>query len=320
MRVVIPGGSGQLGTLLAASLSRRGDDVVVLSRSPAPAGSWRVVQWDGKSVGAWAAELDGAGVVINLAGRSVNCRYGPKNREVILRSRVDSVRVVAEACARAAAPPPVWLQMSTATIYAHTFGPAHDERGVLGGFDANTPDTWRFSFDVASSWEQAFADADVPSTRKVVLRTAMVMARGEGGTFDLLLKLVRLGLGGAIAGGRQFMSWMHGDDFAAAVAFLIDRADLSGVFNLSAPHPIPQAEFMRGLRRAAGVPFGLPATAWMVEIGTRVMRTESELILKSRRVVPARLLAGGFQFRFPEWSPAAADLIRPTPPPTLPSV
>ncbi|MBX9579333.1 MAG: TIGR01777 family oxidoreductase [Gemmataceae bacterium] len=308
MKSIIPGGSGQVGAVLARHFAAAGHEVVVLSRSPAPA-PWKVVGWDGETVGPWATELDGADVVVNLAGRSVNCRYTAANRRAILDSRVNSTRTVGAAIARAARPPRAWLQASTATIYAHTFDRDNDEAtGVLGGSEPNAPDTWRFSIDVATAWEKALAEADTPHTRKVALRSAMTMSPGRGGVFDVLLGLVRRGLGGRAGGGRQFVSWVHDRDFCRAVDWLIDHDDVSGPVNVSSPHPLPNADFMRELRRAWGVRSGLPAARWMVEVGTWALRTESELVLKSRRVVPGRLLAGGFAFLFPTWPEAARDL------------
>ena len=308
MRIVIPGGSGQVGTILARAFHGRGDDVVVLSRRP-QSRSWRVVGWDGARLGAWQREIDGSDVVINLAGRSVNCRYNATNRRDILQSRIVSTRVVGEAIARARRPPRVWLQSSTATIYAHRYDAANDERsGVLGGEESGTPGSWRFSIDVAKAWEAAFEEPITTGTRKVALRSAITLSPDPGGAFDLLVGLVRRGLGGSAGDGRQFMSWVHYEDFVSAVLWLIDRQDIDGIVNVASPHPLPNADFMRVLREAYGVPFGLPAREWMLEIGAAFMRTETELILKSRRVVPRRLLECGFTFTFPEWTQAAADL------------
>lgn len=308
MKVVLPGGSGQVGHILARHFVAAGHEVVVLSRKPTPA-PWKVIAWDGATVGPWAAELDGAAVVVNLAGRSVNCRYTPANRRAILDSRVNSTRAVGEAVARAARPPRVWLQAATATIYAHTFARDQDEAtGEVGGSEPDAPDTWRFSIDVATAWEQALDEAVTPYTRKVALRSAMTMSPDRGGVFDVLLGLVRRRLGGSSGDGRQFVSWVHDRDFCRAVDWLIERDDVSGPVNVCSPHPLPNADFMRELRRAWGVRFGLPAARWMVELGAWAMRTESELVLKSRRVVPGRLLAGGFTFDFPCWPDAACDL------------
>jgi hypothetical protein len=308
MKIVIPGGTGQVGAVLARAFERDGHEVVMLSRG-ASAGPWRTVRWDAETLGPWAGEIDGADVVINLAGRSVNCRYNAANRKEIVDSRVKSTTAVGRAIAQAKRPPRVWLQASTATIYAHRFDAANDEAtGILGGDEPHAPDTWRFSIDVAKAWERAAEEAATPRTRKVLLRSAMVMSPDEDGIFDTLLRLVRFGLGGRAADGRQYISWIHDEDFIRALNWLIEHEDMNGPVNLAAPEPLPNGDFMRELRQAWGTRIGLPATAWMLEIGAVFLRTETELILKSRRVVPGRLLASGFAFRFPRWRDAARDL------------
>jgi uncharacterized protein (TIGR01777 family) len=262
-------------------------------------------------VGEWAAEIDGADAVINLAGRSVNCRYNAENRRLIKESRVKSTRAVGEGIARAARPPRVWLQASTATIYAHRYDAPNDEAtGILGGSEEGVPDTWRFSIDVAKSWERAATGFNFPQTRRVLLRSAMTMSPDPGGVFDVLLGLVRWGLGGASGDGRQYVSWIHDRDFVRAIYWLIEYPDLTGPVNLAAPTPVPNAEFMRTLRSAWGIRFGLPARKWMLEIGACFLRTETELVLKSRRVDPGRLLESGFAFQYPLWAEAADDLCR----------
>lgn len=206
MNIILSGGSGQVGTLLARAFHAEGHTVVVLSRQPSNA-PWRTVGWDGVSVGTWANELEGADVVINLAGRNVNCRYTPANRQAILDSRVASTRAVGMAIARAKRPPPLWLQASTATIYAHRFDAPNDElHGQIGGTEPDAPAAWRFSIDVARAWEQAALQAATPHTRLVLMRSAMIMSPDRGGIFDTLLRLVRFGLGGSVAGGRQYVS------------------------------------------------------------------------------------------------------------------
>jgi hypothetical protein len=308
MKIVIPGGSGQVGTILARAFHGEGHEVVVLSRKPSPA-PWQSMAWDGVNLGEWVAELEGADVVINLAGRNVNCRYHARRRREILDSRVKSVRAVGAAIACVRRPPRVWLQASTATIYAHRYDAANDEAsGILGGDEPEAPDTWRFSIEVAQAWERAFDEAITPGTRKVKLRSAMTMSPDPGGIFATLLGLVRCGLGGPVGDGRQYVSWIHEEDFIRAIHWFISHEKIDGVVNLAAPHPLPYVEFMRVLRQAAGVPMGLPATKWMLEIGCWLLRTESELVLKSRRVVPGRLLENGFEFRYPEWLEAARQL------------
>lgn len=307
MKIVIPGGTGQVGGILNRALRAAGHEVVVLTRRPGREGE---VWWDGATRGAWEAAVDGSDVVINLAGRSVSCRYTPDNLREMMASRVDSARVVGEAIAAAARPPRVWLQMSTATVYAHRFDALNDEAtGVVGGTEAGVPGYWAYSVEIARAWERAQEEAATPETRKVALRSAMVMSPDRGGVFDVLLWLARLGLGGPVAGGAQYVSWIHDRDFVRAVEFLIG-SDLSGPVNLAAPAPLPHRAFMRALRAAWGVPVGLPATKWMAELGAFALRSDTELLLKSRRVVPGRLLDAGFAFGHDEWRGAADDLVR----------
>ena len=309
MRVVIPGGTGQVGTILARAFHADGHDVTVLSRR-AVAAPWPVIQWDARTLGPWTSALEHADVVINLAGRSVNCRYTAANRREILDSRVTSARVVGQALARVAKPPAVWLQASTATIYAHRFDAPNDERtGIIGGHEVDASPSWRFSIEVAQQWEAAAGATAPRGTRLVLLRSAMIMSPDRGGIFATLLRLVRFGLGGPVAGGKQYVSWIHDRDFVRVIYWLVEHAELSGAVNVSAPNPLPYRDFMRTLRKAAGVPIGLPATRWMVALGTWALRTETELVLKSRRVVPDRLLESGFRFEYPEWTSAAKDLV-----------
>lgn len=308
MKIIIPGGSGQVGTLLARSFHADGHEVIVLARFPFVA-KWKVLPWDGRTFGPWAAALEGADVVINLAGRSVNCRYTAKNLQLMMDSRVESTRLIGVAIKHCVAPPRVWLQMSTATIYSHRYdAPNDDLTGQIGGTETDVPAYWGYSIKIAQAWEQATADAKTPATRQVMLRSAMVMSPDRGGIFDVLLTLVRRGLGGTSGDGRQYLSWIHDADFIAAVKWLIDREELSGPVNLASPGPLPNADFMRTLRKSWGARIGLPATKWMLAVGAFLMRTDTELVLKSRRVIPARLIQSGFQFKFPAWDTAARDL------------
>jgi len=311
MKIVIAGGTGQVGAVLSRAF-HGANEIVVLSRRPGENNLFRTALWDGKTLGPWTKELEAADVIINLAGRSVNCRYQPRNRREILKSRVDSVRSIGRAIQETKSPPRVWLQASTATIYAHRFDAPNDEfTGVIGGDEVDAPSTWRFSIDVAQAWEAAVREVGpLPKTRTVVMRSSMIMSPDRGGIFATLLMLVRLGLGGTASHGRQFISWIHAKDFAHAIRYLIDNDAFSGPINVCSPEPLPNAEFMHDLRRAWGMPIGMPATRWMLEIGAYFIRTETELILKSRRVIPARLLQSGFEFEFPHWSDAARDLCR----------
>lgn len=306
MKVVIPGGTGQVGTILDRALTAQGHDVVLLTRSPT---GERQVYWDGATLGDWAEQINGSDVVINLAGRSVSCRYTAANLEAMMSSRVESTRAVGEAIAAAARPPGLWMQMSTATIYAHRFDAANDEDGgVIGGAEPGVPGYWAYSVKIARDWEAAQEQAVTPAARKVALRSAMVMSPDRGGVFDVLSWLTRLGLGGPVAGGGQYVSWIHDRDFTRAIRFLIARDDLTGAVNLAAPGALPQRELMRELRSAWRMPVGLPATRWMAEIGAFAIRSDTELLLKSRRVASGRLIDAGFAFDYPQWRTAATDL------------
>jgi uncharacterized protein len=310
MRIVITGGSGQVGQILARHFHGKGLAVAIIARHVQPA-LWSSIKWDGRQPGEWVKELDGADVVINLAGRGVNCRYNQANRREIKESRIITTQLVGDAIARASQPPKLWMNASTATIYRHAMDRPMDEiDGEIGGNEPRLPSAWRFSYDVATSWERTFFEAKTPLTRKIALRSAMIMSPDRGGVFDTLLTLVRLGLGGKSGSGRQFVSWVHDVDFVRAVEFLIARSDLDGCINVTSPRPLPNRDFMAALRRAFGAPIGLPATQLMLEIGAVFLRTETELILKSRRVVPRRLLDSGFAFQLPDWSDAAVDLVR----------
>ena len=296
-KILLAGGSGFIGSVLADYFAGKGIEVVILTRNPKTrAGSIREVRWDGVNVGDWLKELEGARAVINLAGISVNCRYHARNRKLMLDSRLNSTRVLGEAITRCANPPPVWLNSSTATIYKHTFGPAWDEAGEIGGC-AEAKDI--FSVHVATEWERVFNEAITPRTRKVALRSAMVLGHGKNSVLPNLLRLGRLVLGGSLDGGRQFVSWIHEEDFCRAVEWIMEHETITGVVNLAAPNPVTNEEFMATIRKVCRAPFGLPATRWMLEIGAFVLRTETELLIKSRRVVPGKLLTAGFVFQHP---------------------
>ena len=319
LRIVLPGGSGLLGQVLARHFQEQGHHVTVLTRGPYTA-PWQTVHWDGENTGPWTGYLEGADVCINLAGRSVNCRYTAANRQAIYDSRIGTTRLLGWVIAGLAEPPRVWLNASTATIYRHALDrPGIDwemdeATGELGGNELiskrrRAPETWNFSVGVARDWEAAFFAAETPRTRKVALRSAIVFSPSADSAFGILSNLVRLGLGGKQGSGRQFVSWIHERDFARAVEFLVAREDLDGPVNVAAPNPLPNRGLMAGLREAWGVPNGFPAPSLAVKIGAFFLRTESELVLKSRRVVPGRLLDAGFEFEFPEWAEAAEDLV-----------
>jgi uncharacterized protein len=303
-RIVIAGGAGWLGRHLTNYLAARGYGIVVLTRSPQTNGlPARQIAWDGKSLGAWTKELEGAAAVINLAGRSVNCRYNDANRYAIYESRLGPTRILGAAIAQCIQPPRVWLNASSATIYRHALDRPMDEAtGELGS---------GFSVDVCQQWERALNEAETPHTRRLALRTAMVFGEGAGGVFEAFQRIVRLGLGGTLGAGTQYVSWIHIKDFDRAIAWVLEHEEFSGAINLAAPNPLPNHEFMRTFRQFCRQPIGLPATAWMLEIGAFFLRTETELLLKSRRVVPRRLLETGFQFKYPQWREALSNIVNP---------
>lgn len=315
LRIVIPGGSGHMGQMLARYFQDRGHHVTVLTRGPYAA-PWQTVHWDGEQVGPWVETLEGADVCINLAGKSVNCRYHAKNRREIYDSRIGTTQLLNRVIADLENPPRVWLNASTATIYRHALDRPMDEvTGQLGGHELISetryaPNTWNFSVRVAKEWEAAFFGTPTPRTRKVALRSAIVFSPVPGSTLAIYLNLVRVGLGGTQGNGRQFVSWIHEIDFARAVDFLIERDDIAGPVNIAAPNPLPNREFMQALRDAWDMPNGIPAPQPLLEVATFLLRTESEPVLKSRRVFPRRLLEEGFRFQFPDWPAAAENLVQ----------
>jgi uncharacterized protein (TIGR01777 family) len=324
MRILLPGGSGQVGTILAWHLHAKGHEVTVLSRTPHAQAShpWRTLAWDGLTPGPWTAEIDRSDAVIHLSGRSVNCRYNAANRRAIFDSRIKPTLLLGEVIAASPTPPRLWINASTSTFYRHALDRTQDElTGELGDLPsergtrepANLPETWSFSIDVASRWEQAFLSIRTPRTRKIRLRSSMVMSPDPGGVFSVLSILARAGLGGSIGSGRQFVSWMHDLDYCRATDLLLAQPEITeetgGIVNMTAPEPLPNRDFMRALRQAWHMPIGLPAAEWMIAIGTFLMRSESELVLKSRRVVPTLLLKHGFEFAYPAWPAAAQDLV-----------
>jgi uncharacterized protein (TIGR01777 family) len=298
-RIVLAGGSGFLGKSLAQVLVARGCEVVVLTRQPSSQGGLaREVFWDGRQLGSWTESLDGADAVINLAGRSVNCRYNEANRAEINASRVDSVRVVGEAIRRCAHPPRVWIQSSSLAIYGDTGDRWCDE---------SAPEGEGFPVDTCRLWESAFNESPTPGVRRVLLRIGFVLGK-EGGALQTMGRLTRLGLGGSAGSGRQYISWIHLADMNRIFAAALDREDLAGVFNVATPEPVTNAEFTGELRRALRRPWSPPVPAWAVRIGCWLMRTEACLALTGRRCFPERLVRHGFSFRWPRLKDALGDL------------
>ncbi|MGA3135874.1 MAG: TIGR01777 family oxidoreductase [Terracidiphilus sp.] len=318
LRIILPGGSGLLGQVLARHFQERGHHVTVLTRGPYTA-PWQTVHWDGEHDGPWTEYLEGADVCINLAGRTVNCRYHAENRQVIYNSRIQSTLLLGRVIAGLAHPPTLWLNASAIALYKRVVDthrvdlPLDETSGVEEGERMGAA-AWSssrgFMARVVRDWEAAFFGSATPRTRKVALRSAIVLSPAPGSAFAVLSNLVRLGLGGKQGNGRQFVSWIHQDDFARAVEFLIHREELDGPFNIAAPNPLPNREFMAALREAWDVPNGLPAPSLAIQIGAFLLRAQSQLVLKSSRVLPGRLLDAGFHFQFPGWPEAAEDLVQ----------
>lgn len=315
LRIVIPGGSGHVGRMLARFFQEQGHRVTVLTRGPYTA-EWQTVHWDGQTLGPWVETLEGADVCIHLSGRSVNCRATARNRRELYDSRIGPTRVLHQAFASLANPPRLWMNASSATIYRHAIDRAMDETtGEIGGNELisprrRAPEKWNWTVQLVKDWEAAFFETETPRTRKIALRTSLVFGPAPGSIFAVFSNLVRVGLGGTQGNGRQYVSWIHEADFARTVDFLIGHEEIEGPVNLAAPNPLPNREFMADLREAWEMPNGLPAPAPLLAMGMFLLRTEPELVLKSRYVVPGRLLDAGFQFEFPEWPEAAQNLVR----------
>ncbi len=299
----------------------------MLSRSPAghTHHHWHTLLWDGRTPGPWIAALHRSEAIIHLSGRSVNCRYTPENRHAILNSRIEPTLLLGRLIADAPTPPRLWLNASTSTFYRHApdrpqdeftgeLGDRPDERGTRE--PVNLPETWSFSIDVAARWEEAFAATATPQTRKIRLRSSMVMSADPGGVFSVLSKLARLGLGGTQGSGKQFVSWIHDRDFCRIVDLLLAHPEIvdetDGVINMTAPGPLPNRDFLRILRQAWHQLLGLPVPRAALALGAFAMRTETELILKSRWVLPTLLRKHGFAFRYPNWADAAPALVAQT--------
>ncbi|MBI3633710.1 MAG: TIGR01777 family protein [Candidatus Vogelbacteria bacterium] len=304
-KIVICGGSGFLGEILTEYFSQKGYFVSIISRSKPKFKCDKYIQWDGRTLDGWELELEDAEAVINMAGRSVDCRYSDTNKKLILNSRVYSTKVIGRGINRCVNPPKVWLNSSTATIYKHSFDKPMDESGEIGATDEAKD---AFSIEVARAWEKELKNASTPKTRKVALRTAMVLSSSPGGVFHVLRRLTRLGLGGKMGQGDQFVSWIHEQDFCRAIEKIIDDSALSGIVNVAAPNPINNHGMMEIFRQVSEVSFGLPASRWMLEVGAFFLRTETELIIKSRRVVPGRLLKSSFEFNYPEMLKAVQEI------------
>ncbi|MEI9919286.1 MAG: TIGR01777 family oxidoreductase [Bacteroidota bacterium] len=299
-KIVIAGGSGFIGQTLAEHLGKT-SQVVVLSRTAVPErNNIRTLQWNGRDMGDWSHELEGAYAIINLTGKNVNCRYTPGNKKEILESRLLSTKVLGKAVSTLKDPPKVWIQMSSATIYRHAEDRPMDETFGEIGDD--------FSMNVCREWEKTFNELPLGETRRVIMRTSIVMGK-DGGALPPLRNLVRFGLGGRQGDGKQMVSWIHEVDVVGVVDWMLD-GNANGAYNVTSPQPIANNVLMRHLRKAFGAIFGLPAPAWLLTFGASLIGTETELILKSRWVIPKRLIQEGYRFRFPSAESAIRDLAK----------
>jgi uncharacterized protein (TIGR01777 family) len=286
-KLVIAAGTGFLGQVLVKHFKNKAEEIVVLTRGKSKVkNTVRYINWNAKSLTGWERELEGTDALINLAGKSVDCRYTPKNKSAIMASRVDSTAILNKAVLQCANPPKHWLNSSTATIYGHSEDKQMDEVNGEIGFD--------FSMNVARMWEKAFFQVETPQTKKTALRTSIVLGK-NGGAYVPLKKLAYLGFGGKQGNGRQFVSWIHEKDFARAVAFILDK-EIEGVVNVVSPTPVHNTAFMRTLREVKNIPFGIPIGTLLLRFGAKLIGTETELVLKSRNVIPKRLQENGFKF------------------------
>jgi uncharacterized protein len=292
-KIILFGANGFLGRSLCTYFAQQTDiELIAVSRKIIPDLPTTIRQaiWDGKSIGDWKLVLEQSEAVINLCGKSVNCRYNKANKRAILSSRLESTTAIGTAIQQCELPPKVWINAASATIYAHSENHGNTERnGKIGS---------GFSVDICNDWETCFNELLTPSTRKILLRTTIVLGK-KGGAFIPMKRLAQFGLGGKMGNGTQQISWIHEMDFCRAIDFLIGAHKCSGIYNLGAPSPIRNKQFQDELRQQLGIPFGLQNPRWLLELGARFIRTETELILKSRFVLPERLLDAGFSFRFP---------------------
>lgn len=299
-KLIIAGGTGYLGKVLIDHFKPKVDEIIVFSRKASQEqNNVRFVIWDAQNLGPWQSELENADVLINLTGKSVDCRYNAANKAEILRSRIDSTRVLNQAVLACENPPNHFINSSTATIYQHNLHEPNDENGIIGS---------DFSMNVAKAWEAAFYETETPHTMKTAIRTSIVLGK-NGGALVPMMRITKLGLGGKQGSGNQMISWMHELDYARAVAFIIEKK-LDGVVNVTAPHPVKNHEFMEEMRRRLQVRFGLNSPRFLLELGAVFMRTETELLLKSRFVMPRRLLKAGFTFEYPSIDKALNNLLR----------
>ena len=299
-KLIIAGGSGFLGKSLIKYFEKKFDEIIVLVRSPREnSNGIKFILWDAEHQGEWNQYLENADLIINLCGKSVDCRYTKKNKSEIFSSRLNSTHAIGTAIANCKNPPALWMNAASATIYRYSEDKQMTE--ALGETGKG------FSVEVCKAWEKTFNSYNLPHTRKINLRITMVMGK-DGGVFPVLKKLVKRGLGGKMGSGDQFVSWIHVNDFCRIIEWLINDPKASGNYNVAAPVPITNKNFMQMFRTANQIKFGLPATKWMLEIGAFFLRTETELVLKSRNVVPDRILKEGFKFEFSDMESCIKNL------------
>jgi len=301
-KIVLAGGNGYLGRVFANYYKDKASEIVILSRHEKQTeGNIRTVKWDGKTWGKWAAELVNADMLINLCGKNVNCRYTDKNKKEIFASRLLPTELLGKTINDLVEPPKLWINITSATIYRYAEDrPQDEENGETGS---------GFSVDVCNTWETAFNKYEAPKTRKVALRMGIVLGRDDG-VFPRLLKLVKMGMGGKQGNGQQYVSWVHERDAARSTEWLADHPELEGIFNCTAPYPVKNTRLMLVIRNINGNLFGLPAPKWLLQIGAVFIGTETELILKSRWVLPKKLMTSGFKFQFGQVQDAVSEILR----------
>jgi uncharacterized protein len=302
MKIVIAGGTGFLGSCLIEHYTKMGAQLIILTRGKSRASeNIQYVNWDGKTLGPWSEVLAGADVLINLNGKSVDCRYTDENKKLIYSTRLDATAALGSAIQNCESPPKLWINAASATIYLHSLDREMDElTGEIGS---------GFSVDVCQQWESTFNSYETPQTRKILIRTGIVLGK-RGGPLKPLKMLAKFGLGGKQGAGNQYFSWLHEKDFVGIVDFIIGNDSTRGAYNVTAPSPVPNSQVMSSLRHVLGIPFGLPLPKWLLEFGSIVIQTETELVLKSRRVIPKRLLQGGYKFQFENIEDALVELCR----------
>ncbi len=299
-KIIIAGGTGFLGTSLANHYSNQDTEIIILTRGKSKIrGGIQYESWDGKTIGSWIKVIDNSDIVINLNGKSVDCRYTKKNKSLIYSTRLESTNILGQAILQCNTPPKLWINSASATIYRHSVDKEMDE--YTGEFGEG------FSIDVCQKWEAAFNQFELKQTRKVILRTGIVLGK-SGGPMKPLKMLAKLGFGGKQGSGEQYVSWLHEYDFVNIIDFIASNQDINGAYNITAPTPLPNSDFMKAIRQALKIRVGISMPRWLLELGAIITGTETELILKSRRVVPAKLLEAGYHFKFKEINKALFNL------------